>query len=91
MKEYERNPKYYKHGEVEPIELIRAQGMSFMEGNVIKYITRYKYAGNPINDLLKAITYIECLIQDVEDGTILCRGKSGGQRSTGGKRSKESA
>tara|TARA_Y100000310_G_C20372772_1_gene664293 strand:- start:18 stop:257 length:240 start_codon:yes stop_codon:yes gene_type:complete len=55
---------HYTHG-IEPIVYIESHNMSFNEGNVVKYITRYKYKSNPLEDLKKTKYYIERLI-DVE-------------------------
>lgn len=53
---------HYMHGEIGPIDYIRAQGLNFEEGNVIKYVTRYRYKGGRA-DLEKAIHYLELLIE----------------------------
>jgi hypothetical protein len=36
--------------------------MEYLEGNVVKYITRYKYKDG-LNDLLKARAYLDRLIK----------------------------
>ena len=58
------NPKHYdKVGfSIQPIEYITKNELDFLEGNVIKYVSRYQHKGG-INDLLKARTYIEFLIE----------------------------
>ena len=58
------NPKHYdKVGfGIQPLEYIIANELDFLEGNVIKYVSRYPHKGG-INDLLKARTYIEKLIE----------------------------
>ena len=57
------NPKHYdKVGFViQPIEYITKNELDFLEGIVIKYVSRYQHKGG-INDLLKARTYIDFLI-----------------------------
>ena len=57
------NPKHYdKVGfAIQPIEYITKNELDFLEGNVIKYVSRYPHKGG-VNDLLKAKTYIEFLI-----------------------------
>ena len=57
------NPKHYdKVGfAIQPIEYITKNELDFLEGNIIKYVSRYPHKGG-INDLLKAKTYIEFLI-----------------------------
>ena len=63
-KEEVTNPKHYdKVGFViQPLEYIIANELDFLEGNVIKYVSRYPHKGG-VNDLLKARTYIEKLIE----------------------------
>ena len=58
------NPKHYdKVGfGIQPLEYIIANELDFLEGNVIKYVSRYPHKGG-VNDLLKAKTYIEKLIK----------------------------
>jgi len=47
---------------IQPIEYIEANGLDFCEGNVVKYVTRYKDKGG-VNDLKKAEYYIKKLIE----------------------------
>jgi len=47
---------------IQPIEYILANNLGFAEGNIIKYISRYKNK-NGIEDLKKAIHFIELLIE----------------------------
>ena len=63
-KEEVTNPKHYdKVGfGIQPLEYITANELDFLEGNVIKYVSRYPHKGG-LNDLLKARTYIEKLIE----------------------------
>jgi hypothetical protein len=56
------NPKHYVGLGITPLEYITANELDFLEGNVIKYITRYPHKGG-VNDLLKARTYLEKLIE----------------------------
>ena len=51
---------HYKKLGIQPIELIRDINANFFQGNVIKYITRYKYK-NGIKDLEKAKHYLELI------------------------------
>lgn len=55
------NPAHYKQG-IETTDYILSWGMSFLEGNIIKYITRYKYK-NGLEDLMKAQWYLAKLIE----------------------------
>ncbi len=56
-------PQHYAQGQ-EPVAYIRSHGMGFIEGNIIKYVTRYKMKGTPKEDLLKARAYIDLLLED---------------------------
>lgn len=57
---------HYKNLKIQPVEYIHANNIGFMEGNVIKYVTRWK-AKNGIEDLKKAKHHLEMLIQLEED------------------------
>jgi len=50
---------------LQPIEFIRANDLGVCEGNVIKYICRYKRKGG-VEDLQKAKQYIDFLIEGLE-------------------------
>ena len=54
------DPIHY-HMEIEPFDYIHDNQMNFAEGNVVKYITRWRYKDG-IKDLYKAKQYIEMLI-----------------------------
>ncbi len=58
------NQEYYKKGNIEVIDFIIDKDFDFIEGNIIKYICRYKYKGTPIEDLMKARDYLDILIND---------------------------
>jgi len=57
-------PRHYAQGSIEPVSYIRSHGMGFIEGNIIKYVTRYKMKGSAKEDLLKARAYIDLLLED---------------------------
>ena len=54
-------PSYYCTG-IDVIEFCLRNNLTFMQGNVIKYVTRYKNK-NGIEDLEKAKEYIDRLIE----------------------------
>jgi hypothetical protein len=56
-------PTHYTEGEIEPLDYIIANDLDFIEGNIIKYVTRYKYK-NGVEDLKKAHYYLEVLIKN---------------------------
>lgn len=58
-------PGYYTELKIEPLTFIQANGLGFCEGNVVKYICRYKNK-NGVEDLKKAREYIQRLIDFIE-------------------------
>ena len=54
---------HYKNYKIQPIEYTLANSLNFCQGNVIKYITRYKDK-NGVEDLKKAKHYIDILISE---------------------------
>lgn len=56
------NPDYYTKG-IEVTKFILSWNMNFCEGNIIKYIVRYKNK-NGLEDLKKARKYLDLLIQN---------------------------
>lgn len=56
---------HYRSAAVQPIELIMAHDMDFCAGSVVKYVTRYKLKGTPLQDLEKARHYLDFLIEKV--------------------------
>ena len=53
---------HYKQLKIQPVEYIHANKIGYVEGNVIKYVTRWRDKGG-IADLEKAKHYIELLIE----------------------------
>ena len=56
-----KNPSRYTKGKIECWDYIIDQNMNFLEGCVVKYITRYKEK-NGIEDLEKAKIFIDKII-----------------------------
>lgn len=53
---------HYKSLGIQPVEYIHANSLTYLEGNVIKYVTRHAAKGKVI-DLEKAKHYIDLIIQ----------------------------
>ena len=53
---------HYKDKGIQPIIYIHANELGFCEGNVVKYVTRWRDK-NGVADLRKAIHYLELLIE----------------------------
>ena len=58
----EADPKHYNDLPMEPWDVIQQNKLDFFEGNVVKYICRWRNKGG-VTDLRKAITYIEKIIE----------------------------
>lgn len=57
--------KHYCKMAIQPAKFILANGIGFAEGNVIKYVCRYKDK-NGVEDLKKARHYLDMLIEQQE-------------------------
>lgn len=53
---------HYKGRAIQPVQYIHANGIGFLEGNVIKYTTRWRDKGG-LSDLRKARHYLDMLIE----------------------------
>jgi len=62
MEDKINNPVHYTKWNIEPIDYITSNDMNFLEWNIIKYITRYKFK-NWEEDLKKAQFYLNKLIE----------------------------
>ena len=58
--------KHYKKFKIQPIQYITANNIPYIEGNIIKYISRWRDKGG-IDDLDKVIHYVE-LLKETEVG-----------------------
>ena len=67
QEEDQYNPEYYKKYSIQVTDAIESWGLSFVKGNVIKYIVRAgKKTEEPIIDLKKALWYLEKEISKYE-------------------------
>lgn len=57
---------HYKDMVIQPVEFIHKNGIGYMEGNVIKYVARWR-GKNGLEDLKKARHYIDLLIEMESD------------------------
>ena len=69
MKSYKKQVggSHYKKYKIQPVEFIVKNNIGFCEGNIIKYILRFKEKGG-VQDLEKAKHYIELLIDSTKSG-----------------------
>lgn len=56
-----KKPHHYAKHNIEPIDFITQNKLSFCEGNVVKYICRWKDKGG-VESLKKAKQYIDFII-----------------------------
>ena len=59
---------HYKTKQIQPVQYCMANGIGFMEGSVIKYVTRWRDKGG-VQDLKKARHFLDFLIE-YEEGKI---------------------
>lgn len=64
-KETVNHPDHYNQG-IEAIDIIESWNLNFSLGNAIKYILRAPYKGSKIEDIQKAIWYLERELQRKE-------------------------
>ena len=65
------SPKHYNQHGIEAIQAIEAsmsleEFKGYLKGNCLKYLWRYRYKGNPVEDLQKAQWYLNLLIKKVK-------------------------
>jgi len=56
-------PSYYTTMKISPIKYILANDMDFCSANIVKYASRWKNKGTPVDDLRKIIEYANILMQ----------------------------
>ncbi|MEE9367012.1 MAG: DUF3310 domain-containing protein [Dehalococcoidales bacterium] len=61
------HPSHYNQGDMEVIEAIEGLKLGFFAGTILKYLARYPYKGEPLEDLEKAHWYLERLIKNIKD------------------------
>ena len=60
------HPSHYTYGKIECIDYIEDKQFDFCLGNAIKYITRAGHKENAVEDLKKAVFYINRKINQLE-------------------------
>ena len=60
-----RQQPHYTQYQIQPVEFIARNNLSFLQGNVIKYLLRYNLK-NGLEDLNKARHYLDMLISKEE-------------------------
>lgn len=68
------SPKHYTQGQMEVITAIEGLDLDYHQGNILKYVSRYKYK-NGVEDLRKAKWYIDRLLW-IEEQEIIKHDRS---------------
>lgn len=63
------HPSHYTKG-IECWDYIVSHGLGYLEGNIIKYVTRYRFKDG-LKDLRKAAAYLNRLIEELTPGPIV--------------------
>ena len=66
------HPDHYKGYAFDVIDIANEYGLDFLEGNVLKYLLRWRRK-NGLEDLKKAQTYLNLLIEKQDGKIMLCR------------------
>lgn len=62
------HPGHYSQYGIEPVDFILRNGLPFCEGNIIKYVCRWRHK-NGREDLLKARSYLDLLINQSKESS----------------------
>ena len=65
MEDLIKEPPHYANNKIEPIDYIISNKLDFCEGNVVKYITRWRKKGG-IEDLKKCKQYVQSILDKYE-------------------------
>ena len=66
--ELQQKNKHYKTTSIDVIDFCKLYDLNFNEGNVIKYVSRARKKGSHIQDLHKAIDYLQRELKYLENG-----------------------
>ena len=71
MSENVNHPSHYNQGSMEVMDAIDGLGLGFLEGNILKYIARFRHK-NGVEDLRKAQWYLNRLIENASGVVLKC-------------------
>jgi|TARA_R110000751_G_C13628113_1_gene465493 hypothetical protein len=71
MEDPVNNPNHYRQSSTETIDIIKSamtaeEFHGYLKGACMKYMSRYKYKGNAVQDLEKAEWYLKRLLKEVK-------------------------
>ena len=64
------HPRHYTQGAMEVIDAIEGMGLPYHEGNIVKYVARWRHKAGVI-DLKKARWYLNRLIDKAEADQVM--------------------
>ena len=67
-KEWVDHPDHYNQGKIEVIDAIIDWELTYLEGNIIKYIARARHKGTYETDIRKAAWHIQKLVDELDKG-----------------------
>jgi len=88
MSANDQSPIHYRQEAIQVWDFIIANEIPYMEGNIIKYICRWREKGG-LEDLQKAKHYIEKLMETVKPTSTIADSVSGEERRTVYKRKED--
>jgi hypothetical protein len=59
---HQEGGSHYRTMKIQPVEYIHANGLPFIEGSVVKYVTRHRQK-NGAEDIKKAIHFLNLLLE----------------------------
>ena len=62
--------QHYRMLDIEPIDYIMSNNLDFCSANIVKYVSRWRFKGDPVGDLKKVIRYAEILINQHNEELI---------------------
>jgi len=73
-RDYQVGGDHYSKLKIQPVDYIYANELDFLEGNVVKYITRHRIKGEGARDIQKVIHYAQMILElrygeDIEAST----------------------
>ncbi len=60
---YQVGGDHYKKLQIQPVEYIYVNELDFLEGNIVKYITRHRTKGEGVKDIKKVIHYAQMILE----------------------------
>lgn len=78
------HPSHYNRGKIEVLDFILDRKLDYLRGNIVKYVSRYRFKGTPVNDLKKAQFYLrELIARDADDRSFFCYWRGFGRQERG--------